>query len=745
MRRKLEAALLLGAVSVLAPSLGWAQANPGASGSSVSEVVVTATKLGATALSRTAVSADVVTGDKLEQLHVQNAEDLMHTVSGVVIDQGSSTPKVAIRGVSFDNFQIQAENGVATYVDGIVIERSQAQIGAFYDLDRVDVLKGPQGSSFGRNATGGAINYITRKPVEGWHGELEVGGGSFGHNEEAGVLNYGAETFGIRLAGQHDQDDGYVTNLVDGKKLNGHDNYVGKVALTWRPIPALSLDYLLQYVDSDSTGPAKGYVTPADAAYGAALIAADHLTVANPAYPLTMVATNNYDVVNSIDPLTNFTSVLQGLTARYRMGAITLNSITGFLQFREQWTADVAVPSNTTQGDIRVDYFRPASEQFSEELFLNGVTGRLSWVVGGYYLREQANDNTRFSYNLPGCDPFQPAGARNLCSLHLDNAQLLESYAGYVSGQFKITDRLRLDGGFRYTHDSKQASGKTGDFILASSGGITFPGMSLAGISTSSNAPTGDVGLEYDLNSETFTYVKYSRGYKAGGINNNSGVIYNPEYIDAYEIGIKGRLLGNSLRYSTSGFYSDYKNIQVYIENLAGNPTPDIFNAARARILGVDVDATWQANRWLSFDAAYTWMPVAKYTDFSAIDPINGLTNFSGVRLDRAPRFSGVAGVNLSIPVGEPFSLTARLEDFHTSSVVYNEAVLLRPAGNMQNGHDLLNAYLTVGYQDRVDLRLYGKNLTNTFYLESLVETSGTHNAEFGRPREFGAELRYHW
>lgn len=206
------------------------------------EIVVQATKRGDTALMDTPVTINVVTGDDLEFREIRNPEDLRTAVSGVYIDEGSSTPKISIRGVGFDNFQVQAENGVTTYVDGVIIQRTHAVLGGFLDLGQVEVLKGPQGSAFGRNATGGAINLITNKPAHGFSGEVSAGAGSFDRRNASIVLNNGGDEFGIRLALSHDDHDGYIDNLATGNDdLNAKEETMGRLSLAWDPTDNLKM------------------------------------------------------------------------------------------------------------------------------------------------------------------------------------------------------------------------------------------------------------------------------------------------------------------------------------------------------------------------------------------------------------------------------------------------------------------------------------------------------------------------
>ena len=228
----------------------------------IEEIVVTATKRGETALMDTPITINVVTGEDLKFREIRNPEDLRTAVSGLYIDEGSSTPRVAIRGVGFDNFQVQAENGVTTYVDGVVVQRTHALLAGFLDLAQIEVLKGPQGSAFGRNATGGAINLITAKPEPGLGGEVSARYGSFERKGFSGILNSGGDQFGIRLAASYEDSDGFIDNLATGNDdLGAKEQFLGRISMTWDPTDAVSVDYSYNIANYETVAPGQEHTT----------------------------------------------------------------------------------------------------------------------------------------------------------------------------------------------------------------------------------------------------------------------------------------------------------------------------------------------------------------------------------------------------------------------------------------------------------------------------------------------------
>ena len=663
----------------------------------IEEIVVTATKRGETALMDTPITINVVTGDDLKFREIRNPEDLRTAVSGLYIDEGSSTPRVAIRGVGFDNFQIQAENGVTTYVDGVVVQRTQAVLGGFLDLAQIEVFKGPQGSAFGRNATGGAINLITAKPQDGVSGEFSAGVGSFQRREFSGVVNSGGDTFGIRIAGSWEEDDGYIDNLATGTdNLNSREQALGRIALSWAPSDAVSVDYSLSHTNYEAVAPGQDHTVIESA--GVAMFLGSVLGLTPLTTPPAGVLSDDYTVVNRIDPLTDRETDLHALTIEFDLGWATLKSISGYIDFDSLWRSDVGLPGGFAEGLVSVRFFDIDADQFSQELLLSGETDSLNWIVGAYYLKEDAEDNTEYDLNIAVANGL-PVGT----FFQIMNGQELTSYAFFADGQYEVTDRWRLNGGIRWTDDEKKAYGNQANIVTPF---FTVPGASLDGFEVADTAVTWQVGLEYDLSEDVFSYLRIAEGYKAGGINNNTGSFYDPEKLISYEVGVKGRL-ADDFSFAVAGFHSTYENIQLFINPPGAPGTPDIINAAEATIAGFDLDMDWRLTDLFSIDAQLTWLAEAEYDDFLAFDGVMGaVTDFSGEALNRSPEFTGVFGVNLDHALTDRVQLRARAELYVTSEIAYSFLHPARPDGALtQDGYELFNAYLTVTFDENLEVR----------------------------------------
>ena len=725
-----------GLLSVIVVATGLITNPVSAEDEVIEEILVTATKRGNTSVMDTPVTVNVVTGDDLKFREIRNPEDLRTAVSGLYVDEGSSSPKIAIRGVGYDNFQVQAENGVTTYVDGVVIQRAQAVLGGFLDLAQVEVLKGPQGSAFGRNATGGAINLITTKPQQGFEGEISGGFGSFDRRNFAGVLNYGGDQFGVRVAVSHEEDDGFIDNLVTGSDdIGSKEQTMARIALSFAPTDSVSIDYSYSLTDSEFIGPGQDYTTATASAIAAGTGLFFGLTPL--ATPLTGLIDDNYNIVNRMDPLTDVDMDMHALTVEFDLGWATLKSITGYVDFENKWISDVAFPSAFAEGLISVDFSKIDSEQFSQELLLSGSSESFNWVVGAYYLTEEAENDGEFTLSI--APPLPPGTA-----FVTQNGQDLTSYAVFADGQIKLNDQWRLNAGVRYTEDEKDATGRQRFGRLPI--GVEFPlGLpTLDGVDTSDDSVTWQAGLEWDVSEELFAFFRIAEGFKGGGINNATATLYEPEELLSYEIGLKGET--DQFTFSVAAFHSDYENIQLFINSPANPGSADIINAAEATIAGFDFDAEWRATEALSFDLRATWLTEAEYDSFVAVDGVIGMAvDFSGDPLNRSPDFTGVFGVNLDFALSGNVQLRARAEVYKTSEIVFSFLDRNRPNGALsQDGYELYNVYVTATINDQFDIRAYGRNIGDEFYLSTSAEGGpGFQYGQHGRPEEYGLEVTY--
>ena len=715
------------------------------------EILVTASKKGATSLMDTAVTATVMTGEQLEVRKVRNVEDMQFQTPGIVVDSNAGVPRVAIRGIGHDGSLIHAENGVAVYADDIILQRTQAVTAAFFDLERVDVLKGPQGTAFGRNANGGSVNYVSRRPVEGVEAEAGVTGGSDDRREFYGIFNYGAADYGLRIGAEYKEDDGFAKNLTTGEDVNGRETIVVRASLSFAPTDNFEGILRFGYFDEDLNGPAV-------AVNGAEPFSLPALFGGTPSFD----PNESYEIHSDLPNRQRSEITHASLHLDWDFGELNLRSITGYYdgEYRIQNDADhsdvafVPIPHN--------DFW---SEQFSQELILSGAAGALDWLVGGFYLTEDVRQDVDIDFLLP----LSPDGL----SVNLDDEQELTSVAGFAQGTWNINDTTRFTAGIRYTEDEKKIAYDQ-EIVL---GPLSFaPGFTVPSCQASFRATwddvTWDVTLEHDLSDDTFAYAKVNSGFKAGGYNNtNCDVGYDPEQLLAYEIGYKGTFRDGTLTFATSAFYYEYEDIQVtQVQAFPGiaATTAVVANAAAAEVYGLEFELRAILAENISVDVGASWIPTAEYEEFVTVDALdlrsvdqNPATtppplDLSGNRLNRAPKFSGIVGLNYTDELGSNWDVHARLEYYFVDDLAFspfdrpnafNAAIFpgLVEDASIQDGYGLLNAYLNFDYGESWTIRLYGKNLTDEYYFIGKIDNSGPQHihGDFGRPREGGVQLVY--
>ena len=715
------------------------------------EILVTASKKGATSLMDTAVTATVVTGEQLEVRQVRNVEDIQFQTAGVIVDSSAGAPRVAIRGIGHDGSLMHAENGVAVYADDIILQRTQAVTAAFFDLERVDVLKGPQGTAFGRNANGGSVNYVSRRPVEGLASEAGVAGGSYGRREVYGIFNYGTADYGLRIGAEYKEDDGFAKNLTTGEDVNGRETTVIRASLSFAPADNFEGILRVGYFDEDLNGPAV-------VVQGAEPFSLPALFGGTPSFD----PNENYEIHFDLPNRQRSEITNASLHLDWDIGELSLRSITGY------YDGDYQIQNDADQSDVPfvpIPHNDFQSEQFSQEFVLSGTAGAVDWLAGAYYLTEDVSQRVDIDFLLP----LSPGGL----SVNLNDAQELTSWAGFAQATWNVSDTTRFTAGLRYTEDEKKIDYNQEIVLgpLSFAPGFTIPSCQ-ASFSVTWDDVTWDVTLEHDLSDDTLAYAKVNTGFKAGGYNNtNCDVGYDPEQLLAYEIGYKGTFRDGTLTFATSAFYYEYEDIQVtQVQAFPGiaATTAVVANAAAAELYGLEFELRAILTENVSVDVGASWIPTAEYKEFVTVDALdlrsvdqNPATtppplDLSGNRLNRAPEFSGVIGLNYTDELGSNWEVDARLEYYFVDDLAFspferpnafNAAIfpgLVEDAG-IQDGYGLLNAYLNFDYGESWTIRLYGKNLADEYYFIGKIDNSGPQHihGDFGRPREGGVQLVY--
>ena len=601
-------------------------ADPGAA-AAIEEIVVTAQRREEN-LQKTSVPIDVLSGNELRNANVLNMTDLTAAVPGLQIGEGAGPVQIYIRGVGdFGSTPIN-NPAVATNIDGVYVARTQALAGNFFDVARVEVLDGPQGTLYGRNASGGAINIITNRPsfdaVSGY-GDVEVG--NLYLHEFQGALNLPVSSdLAVRLAGQAVDRNGYVspTGGDDDKHqatrlqaLWRTDNVTLLVGGDYAHVGGIGPDFVVFSNNNAGTGsPYTSELSAPARNYFYAAAATQRLCIPGGFFPGYSVAGNCPPVapypsppfppgaVGPYDSLVAFPSAVPQQDNKFYDAHAELTVDFGAAQLTVLPAHRVAELDNTTFPGSFLYTSQGTSTANSVETRLGGTSSSLKWVGGLYYFKEIYDSNENID-----------AGLIQDNSPVTDQSTRSEAAFGEVT--FSISPATRLIAGARYTSDHKNladtltATPPTIAFLPVSPQGIgCFMALpkpcvleSIAGDATF-NKPTWKVGLEHDLARDNMLYATVSTGFKAGGFNQAASVInpsapssFQPETLTAYELGSKNRFLDQRLQVNVELFYWDYKNHQEPHINLDGQDQIDFAytNAGKATSSGVDLEVEWQA------------------------------------------------------------------------------------------------------------------------------------------------------
>lgn len=691
----------------------------------VEEIIVTAERR-AESLQRVPIAISAFNGEDLQQSGVTGIASLKQIAPNLQFGSGPIDNFVSIRGVGAELINVSAEAGVSIAQDGVPFASATMFDAAFMDVQRVEILRGPQGTIAGRNATGGTINIHSAMPTNTFAGGLVAKFGNFNHREFEGVISgplFGDVLTG-RLAVRRERADGWATNTVTGEDFNNIDNFKIRATLAARLSEDLNASLILEHFEDDASPMlfALGRARPDRISFAEAIGVPEYdrdrreFAANNPSNRHVDGEKAILRIVWDLGPSSNITSTTGYISNKNegQFGGGQINSLAVF------------------------DYLATDVDQVSQELtYTADVTDRLDVIVGGLYLHSNSHEPLLFG---------TPAFGLPVNTFDFTADQKLDSYAIYTQWRYRLTDTLRLTLGGRYTRDEKQYNEV--DFFA----GIPLPTVDA---SEAWQAFTPRVALDFTPNPNLLVYASASRGFKAGGINafatsDGTSDEFDPEFIWNYEVGVKANLLDNRLQASFAGFHMDYSNVQQNLRILnttTGVLLPNVVNASSATINGVEgwIDANLTSR--LKVRAAGTWLD-ATYDDLKTNDlifPELGIRDFSGNRLARAPKWQTSISADYLAPVGSNFNVNFHADYQWQSKVFfsfYNHPL------NSQDSYGILNLSASFGPNDgRWRLAGYARNVADTFYVtyaeSNVAATRPSRGGTIGQPRTYGVSLGY--
>jgi len=741
------------------------------------DIVVTATKR-ETRLQETPIAISVMGNEEIKKRHVESLLDLadggIPSLRVATYESRQSALTIGIRGiVPGDANQPAREQGVGVYIDGVYLGRQHGLNATLFDVERIEVLKGPQGTLFGRNTEGGALNIVSKAPTGEFGGRMNVGMGNYG--SYAGALHVNLPEFAnisIKADAMIDHQGATTKNPLEGEKgWNFHHRYGGRIAARWKPSADFTADLSFDIGHDENTpfysqlinfNP-NNYPVATLAEIGTSSSAVNTLKKAAPLAPAVVVTDKRVKAAAIGVPQQESIDKAKGFHATLKWNAtdeLELRSITAWRTVdAEQW--------DNSGGANRTPVFTPGAtfsryslsfleqNQFSQELQALGTLGMVDYVLGLYYYNENAGEiaatpttnrwnSTGTAYTIESSTLWQPA---NLSISRATRANS-KSWAGFGQLTWHIGDTVTLVTGGRYTHDKK-------DGVLyklnnvASNLPFALKGNRFDPLVTLTWQPTGTVNL----------YAKYATGYRAGGASSRSLTFrsFGPEHVVSYEAGIKTELLDRRVRFNLAGYVMDRKNTQFDFDFYV--PTPpttrhnlETINAGTTKIRGIEADLTIQPvdNLSMSLSYAYThWKAPAAPNPLLTGNPIQQLF------LVYTPKHALSGSVDYALPLSSSSEMALKLHvDANYSSRQYsfdNEPVLADSSFITNARLSLADIPMSSNGQT-LTLSVWARNLFNEAHIYRRSNANSTpldgtdyrtvlgDYANFNAPRTFGVE-----
>ena len=684
------------------------------SGLALEEVLVTAEKR-TTNVQKTPIAITVIGGDILETLVVTDAAGLLGKSPNLHIGKSGANMEITIRGITSTNNVESGDPAAAFHIDGIYLGRPIAAGAAFYDLERVEILNGPQGTLYGRNATAGSINVITNKPVEDFQAALQLNVGNYDRTYTQGMLNVPvSDEFQMRAAYFTDDRDGYfdLTSSKTGKDLDGGDSaddYGVRLHGLYQPSDTVSLLVSGDYLSREGTPALQ-----------------QDLPVEGNVFELTTTGEGESDIED------------QGIKAElnWQLNGATLTYLTASRKTSFKVAGPAAGQSILADAFLIVDNH---IKQISHELRLTSESDNaLQWITGFYYFNEKQD----IYFQLRDILPLGPIKG----DLTFDQPDV-EATSKAIFGQanYDLTEKVQLSAGLRYTKDEKSRTGRS---IV----GIDETNTILSEVPNIADddwsKTTWKLGVDWFVREDSMLYFSVGTGYKAGGyFDGVAPNTYDEEKLLAWEIGSKNQLLDRRLQLNLAAFFYDYDDFQVtqtepligLSDGAQGSVTR---NAGDAEVYGAELSAIFLATDADRINVLLSYLH-AEFTDFELYNPLADVTyDYSGNRILKSPDWAATLSYQHDWTMGNGGTLTGETLAYYMDNHFLN---FQNDAVAKQDSYLKYDMNLTYrSPQNAWFVSAYGKNITDEDVLVSLTIV-GEATGGFAAPRTYGIRVGYNW
>ncbi|EED35270.1 TonB-dependent receptor [Luminiphilus syltensis NOR5-1B] len=725
-----------------------------AANAQLEEVVVTAQKR-TESLQQVPISVTAISGERIADFQIGDLTALSGSAPNVQITHFANTPHGAvfnIRGMGVIEPDPYAGQTVTTVVDGVPLVFNMLSLLDLYDIERIEVHRGPQGTLFGANTTGGVINVVTRQPTGELGGDLKVNVGDYNQRDIMGSINFPiTENLSGKITAANYQRDGFVTNVVNGDSMGDKDVTIVRGYLRYDDGETLDATFIAEatrsrngapivvngsypgeitYVPEGTVGPDGGVMYESVCKPGGKCRAPNSYKSAN----------------NSVRDVSDQDVESYGLTINKDLGWGKLTSITGYKNFELYEETD-------QDGTVLFidDTQRPSEgEQFSQELRATIPIGDSTEIITGVFYQENEWDHIQ-NFRIPFAGPLN-----QVTTMDWENW----SVSAFAHAFIDISDRMRLQVGGRFAHEETDADVDVTTFFHPGGEALFSGGVPVGNIAAADEEQwdnwAAKIGIDYDLNDDMMLYAFASRGFKSGGFTGRLGVPedigpYDEETVQTVEVGIKSEWFNNRVRVNASSFFNAYDDLQLALiyfctdeQTGATINCNSIINAAEAETWGLELEVEAVPTDGLLLTANLGYLN-AEYTDFPFLNPVTGtVEDLSGEDLQNSPDMTASLGLRYE------FSLFSGTSSFG-ANYRYTDTKYL---GNLTNSvrseiqsMKYIDANLTwTPASENWRINIWGTNLADERYIDTAFEGVGFIGLmSFAAPRQYGASFEYFW
>ena len=725
------------------------------------EVIVTATKRSEN-LQDVAVAVTAISGDILSQARITESQDLVKLTPSLTFQDGGDTraSSFSIRGIGTQSYSSGAEPSVSTVVDGVVMGRSGMGFAQMMDLQRVEVLRGPQGMLFGKNASAGVVHLISNDAGEEFEAEVGVDANSDDYRVNAMVSIPLSDTLGLRIAATHSDTEGHIKNLANGKNINGSENDAIRAKLRWQASDDLEIKFSLDKAESE--GECCQFQSRSSSNIDIPTFGSQEQAMV----PLVGSKTNR-EVNIGADLFNNSESSGSSLEINWALGEYTLTSITAARNWEHHNNVDV---DGTPEIWLDLNEGKSDQDQFTQELRLASPSeDTLSYVVGAYYFDQDIDRS--FSRNLFVALPNSAAGFPGVNFMgSFDTSVETTNYAFFGQLTAQISDAFRLIAGARYTHDELGFNFEREGSIIQN-GTLIGPQPAFEATTSKESDTSYKIGAQWDVNDDIMAYATWTEGYKGPAYN----VVFemspgtppiDAETSDSIEIGFKSNLFDNRLRLNVTAFHTIYSDFQSQAQD-ATSGTFQLLGIGDVKTQGLEVDFQARPLKNLDVFGGFAYIDT-EIKDLSAAQcspiqianavsncAVDGTQDVRGEGMPQSPEFKFTLATSYlietdSIPMDFSVSAAYRWQD----DTLY---ALDQDQNKVQQAYGVLDLALNVlDKEDHYTVSLYVDNVLDEEYASTIIHNNIYSNANNGSfpydqylpraaERIVGLEVKYRW